>query len=69
MAKSEIVLALTQSTTATGFIDVQAKGASFQQQSSLTTGLPAGCSITALTYKRQVIGLGPGGYMSARYGE
>jgi hypothetical protein len=67
--KLDLITALTTSTSASGFVDLQSKGGLFTQQPTLVSGIPAGASVTCFTFKRQVIPLGLGGYMSARYGE
>lgn len=66
--KAGLSIGYTLSTTSSGFVDMQSKGGAFTQQSTLTSGIPAGASVTGINYKRQVIAIGPGGYMSAPYG-
>lgn len=67
--RADVVLGYINDAPKNGFINVQGMGAQFSQKSGLVVGAPAGASLVSLRYKRSIITLGPGGYLSALPGE
>lgn len=56
-------LAKSASIADSGFVDLSSPGALSQTNPILSTGIPAGQTVTVINVGRNMVGLSPGGYI------